>query len=159
MMAKEQIRKLHVLSFIMLFVIICRCESESDKINYQGELTQSFAAMVVADVDVAIEWYSEVFGLTTKNLIKEPSASIAILTSPNLELELLQLGRSLERTDLLDGLSGATDVQGFGSLGFRVDDMNLWVDHLNSLGIAREETTDGSVLIKDPFGNLIRFVK
>jgi len=159
MMAKKQVRKLHIFSFIVLLVIVCRCESEPDRINYQGELTQSFAAMVVADVDVAIVWYSEVFGLTTKNLIKEPSASIAILTSANLELELLQLEPSLDRTHLLDGLSGATDVQGFGSLGFRVDDMNLWVEHLNSLNIAQEVTTDGSVLIKDPFGNLIRFVK
>lgn len=127
------------------------------------EIRVTFSAVIVTDLQASVAWYNSVFGMSVKDLITDSAGEIALLTSSNLEVELLQLHTAINRSTTLDGQPEGTQIQGLYKIGFLVDDMDSWLTHLNNLGIATPEvnanplTSKRYILISDPDGNLIHF--
>jgi predicted enzyme related to lactoylglutathione lyase len=124
-----------------------------------------FSAVVVSDVVKAAAWYGAVFDLKEKTRITDPNGAhdIAIMESGVMALELLQLKGSLTRKEILAGKPENTQIQGHFKFGFKVTDMNAWLEKLKRLKVEVPRVyTDGATkkrnfLVQDPDGNLLQF--
>jgi predicted enzyme related to lactoylglutathione lyase len=124
-----------------------------------------FFAVVVSDVEKAAKWYGDVFDLKEKTRITDPNGAhdIAIMESDVMVLELLQLKGTVMKKEALTGRPEGTQIQGHFKIGFKVKDINAWLEHLKTLkvDVPRVYTDSNSrkrnFLVEDPDGNLIQF--
>jgi len=124
-----------------------------------------FSAVIVEDIDISIEWYSEVLGFEEIDRIdsEERGFSQANLRRGDALIELIQLENSLSPQDLLEDKARGTRINGFFKFGFSVKDFDLWVDHFEKSnvefrGVVVEDPDSGKrmVIILDPDGNRIQ---
>ena len=88
-----------------------------------AEISGTFFAVIVDDVDVSAEWYESVFGLAVGNRMTEDGRyDIAILVNDFLVVELLELDAAADRPEGM--------VRGPFKTGFLVDDLAAFADGL-----------------------------
>jgi catechol 2,3-dioxygenase-like lactoylglutathione lyase family enzyme len=150
-----------VIAYLLVAGVVSATVAQSPAFDYRA----GFSAIVVRDVDASVDWYKKVFGLNTIKEISDQNIGmkIVILESPSLTLELLQLGGSLSRKDLVQGKKEGTEIQGHLKMGFTVPNIDACIKHLSSLKIevprvwTDSDTKRRNFLITDPEGNLIQF--
>jgi len=124
-----------------------------------------FSAIVAKNFTASVKWYQSVFGLKVRTEMNDPNQSyrVIILESSNYLLEILELKGSLIKEELVQGKPNGTEIQGHLKIGFKISNVNRWLEHLKSFSIdvpqvwTDSNTGKKNFLIKDPDGNLVQF--
>jgi predicted enzyme related to lactoylglutathione lyase len=151
----------HRLTLILFTVALSVYSQQTQSFTYQP----SFAAVIVKDINQAVNWYQAVFDLTVRERIGDEKTDykVVILESKTFTLELLQLKGSIDTQELLKGKPDNTYAQGHFKIGFQVADMNGCLQQLEKLNVkvprvyTDNKTQKRNFLITDPDGNLIQF--
>ena len=150
-------------NFLFLIFLLSGVQAQCQSIA--PEWQPYFSAVVVKNLATSVKWYQSVFDLRVKTQMIDPNQSyrITILESSSYLLEILELKGSLVRKDLLKDKPDGTELQGHFKIGFKISDVNKWLEHLKSLSITVPQVwTDSKTgrknfLIQDPDGNLVQF--
>lgn len=148
-----------LLACAIFFLTVSVGFGQEDKVT---ALQPSFAAIIVSDMEVSIQWYSEKFDMKIINQVDLPELGLkqANLGSELFKLELIELKGSI---DPLKGTEGNIRVQGFFKIGFTVEDFDQWIGHLESQqaqfkgqAVADPVSRKRTILVLDPDGNRIQ---
>ncbi len=124
-----------------------------------------FAAIIVANIDTSIDWYSNILGFKILNRLdlKERGFKQANLKRGNILIELIETNSTIYPKDILVNQSNKTRMAGFFKLGFRIPEFTRWMDFLTKSkvkfqGTAVKDKVSGkkTILILDPDGNRIQ---
>lgn len=124
-----------------------------------------FSAIIVQDIDSAIDWYGKKLGFELISRIDRPKRGLsqANMKYQDAYIELIETDKTLNRTDLLAGKHKKTKIAGFFKLGFQVSNFDQWIEWLNKAqvkfyGSVVKDVVSGkrTVLILDPDGNRIQ---
>ncbi len=124
-----------------------------------------FTAIIVSDIDTAIQWYTEKLGFELRNRVELPERNIrqANLHHGHALIELIQIGTALFPSDLLADQPKGTQIAGVSKFGFSVADFDRWIEFLTEagaefLGRVVQDTVSGkkTIIVIDPDGNLVQ---
>ncbi|MEP1031972.1 VOC family protein [Ekhidna sp.] len=150
-----------------IFTLAILCTSYLGYAQEKPELTLDayFSAIIVADIDSSINWYSTVLGFEIQNRVdsEERGFRQSNLNRNGILLELIQLDRAVQPKDVLPNFTKKTRMNGFFKIGFKVSDFEKWIDHLEkskasfSGNIVSDPLTGKKmIIITDPDGNRIQ---
>ena len=131
--------------------------------NTLSPATASFTAIIVADMDVALDWYSKVVQLEIINQQAVESRGIrqANLSNGSLQVELIEISSSVDPASLT---ADKVRFQGLFKFGVNVDQFDKWLEHLNQNEVTFNgdvvtdvESGKRMVVVLDPDGNRIQF--
>ena len=154
------------MKYLLLPILLC-CTLATGYSQSTSPQLSSFA-IIVSDLDSCVAWYQSIFGLDIRNRMELPEREIriAILTGEALELELIQLPNSLRHTELLPDQAEGSVLTGLFKIGFRIEDWENWISFLEEQAVEFHgnivedpHTAKRMVIIKDPEGNRIQFLK
>ena len=130
------------------------------------ELTASFFAIIVEDMDTSLRWYQEKLGFRMLNETHLPERSLrqANLQKGHIHLELIELASALKPAEAIEGFSSKSKITGFFKVGFRVPDFDAWLRHLDEVKIDWQgkvvrdpQSRKRMLIINDPDGNRLQF--
>ena len=123
-----------------------------------------FSAIIVNNLDTSALWYQSLFDLKVRNLPDVPEGfRVAILESTGFVLELIENKSWLDPKKILEGKPEGTQIRGFFKIGFKVDNMDAWINHLKKFNVAvnriykDDASNKRNFLVPDPDGNLVQF--
>ena len=123
----------------------------------RADVTGSYFAVVVRDIEISSDWYEQVLGLVEQSrLTEENRYDIVNLAGRGLAVELLALADAVDRPP--------GRLEGPFKLGFLVDNIRLFVADLPDSISAPEiifDETNGLLLIqlRDPDENIIQVMQ
>jgi predicted enzyme related to lactoylglutathione lyase len=148
--------------FLLLFVLFAWASVSAQSIKVQPY----FTAVVVADIDSSMNWYSKMLDVTLRNRADNPDRGFkqAVLFNSALMIELVELTKGIAKDSLLRNYPAGTQSLGFNKIGFSVSDISAVFNELT----AKQATFFGKMvtdpisrkrtfLIRDPDGNFIQF--
>jgi len=124
-----------------------------------------FSAMIVANIDISIDWYSNNLGFEVLNKKEFESAGFkqANLKRGNILIELIELKTAISPEKAIPNYTAKTRIQGLFKFGLLISDFDNWIQELTKLKVnfhgrvvKSEETQKRMVIIKDPDGNRIQ---
>ena len=121
--------------FALLLICFPLCISaQTDK---GPELTASFFAIIVEDMDTSLLWYKEKLGFRILNESNLPERSLrqANLKKDHVHLELIELASALKPAEAIKDFSPKSKITGFFKVGFMVPDFESWLAHLDRVKI------------------------
>ncbi|NNL93608.1 MAG: VOC family protein [Saprospiraceae bacterium] len=125
-----------------------------------------FAALIVNDIDVSVNWYSEVFSLTVLNKVNLEDRGIkqVNLKGENMHIELIELTSAVAQNEILKDYPNKTKIEGIFKVGYYVSKFDEWVDSLIELDVnfngdfVKDNLSGKRMLVVfDPDGNRIQF--
>lgn len=146
---------------LLVIVQICFC-----KLSDAQNITPSFAAIYVSNIDSSVTWYKQVFNLTQRNRTDNAERGFkqVVLINDIMMLELVELKKSIRPDSLLRSYPRGTWTQGVYKIGFTVDDMDAAHKELTAKNVKffGKMVTDPvnnkrTFLVTDPDGNLVQF--
>jgi len=152
--------KIHFLIVILFFLFSFATNAQ------KVELKPAFTALVVANVDTSISWYSKVLNLKVRNRVDNAERGFkqVILQNPEIMIELVELNKAISQDSLLRQFPQGTRIIGINKFGFTVSDIDVMHKNLKSKKVSffGQMVTDPiskkrTFLITDPDGNLVQF--
>ena len=131
----------------------------------ENRIRPYFSAIVVKNAETSSTWYQSLLGLERINVNEnlQRGSKIIVLSSEDLLLEIIEVKAQVKREDVLLGKPENTLIQGFTKIGFKVSDMDAYIQKLielkvNFFGDVYTDPVSGkrSLLIQDPDTNLIQ---
>lgn len=125
-----------------------------------------FSALIVSDLDTALNWYTEVLGFSILNQVnmQERGFRQANLKNSNILIELLEINTSVSKNDITTQFGQRARVDGFFKFGFEVEDFDRWLKHLEEKGasfhgkvVEDPNSSKKMILVLDPDGNRLQF--
>jgi len=147
-------------------LLICLPLCISAQTDQAPELTASFFAIIVEDMDTSLLWYQEKLGFSILNESNLPERSLrqANLKKDHVHLELIELASALKPAEAIANFSPKSKITGFFKVGFRVPDFELWLHHLDKVKIDWQgkvvrdpQSRKRMLIINDPDGNRLQF--
>lgn len=152
---------------LLATLLLAACASGTAPVATHGrELRMSSAALSVPEIEAAIAWYRSTLGLEVAKRLEFPALGLRLawLRSAELELELVEQNGSRDRARLVSDAGNPALVQGFGKIGFRVDDIASWEARLKAAKVTfqvgmRDAVFPGSktFVVLDNNGNWLQF--
>lgn len=145
---------------LFFFVFLC-----SYKIKAQ-DFEPYFAAVIVANIDSSVAWYTRVLNLKVINSQENTEAGYKIVNLGNdkLLLELLELKSSISAKTVIEDNPGKRWVSGIMKIGFKTDKIDVTYNNFKAMNLAfRGQMVADPVagkkmfIILDPDGNYIQF--
>ena len=129
------------------------------------DLKPYFSAVMVSNIDSSTLWYQAVLNLKIKNRMDAPEQGfkVVIFESSGICIELIEKKSSPGNKKILEKKPEETDMQGFFKIGFKVSNIDAFINHLSALKLSAGHIyTDPTskkrnFLIKDPDGNPVQF--
>ncbi|MEM8889079.1 MAG: VOC family protein [Bacteroidota bacterium] len=130
------------------------------------ELTASFFAIIVEDMDTSLLWYKEKLGfrILTETNLPDRALRQANLQKDHVHLELIELASALKPAEAIADFSPKSKITGFFKVGFRVPDFESWLTHLDKVKIDWQGkvvkdplSRKRMLIITDPDGNRLQF--
>ncbi|MDW3195214.1 MAG: VOC family protein [Cytophagales bacterium] len=152
-------------SFLLVWALFFGCWNKSfAQPSSPPDLTAYFSAILVEDIQVSKQWYTEILGF---DVVLESQIAkgftILNLKRGNSALELIQLPGALSPAEAIESYHSKTRIKGFFKVGFKVNDLEAWVEFLQKNevqfnGGVVEDPVSGNpmVIILDPDGNRIQ---
>jgi len=123
----------------------------------EPEITGSYFAMIVSDIEVSSDWYESALGLTQTTRITEVGRYDVINLSGNgIFVELIQLVDAMDRPD--------GRVEGPFKVGMLVDDINIFVaslpEHIDAPTVLDDERNGLFLLqLRDPDDQVVQVMQ
>ena len=149
--------KIILLVFTIISITVHSQQSTSFKID------PYFSAVIVKNIDSSVKWYESVLGLKTRFLPDVPQGiRVAILESPDIVVEMIENVAWLDPKKLLEGKPEGIHLQGYFKIGFKITEMDKFIDHLKKLNISipriyKDDSGKRNFLVEDPDKNLVQF--
>lgn len=149
-----------------LLLLLCLPAFLSAQTDKAPELTASFFAIIVEDMDTSLLWYQEKLGFSLQNETNLPQRSLrqANLKKDQIHLELIEIASALKPAEAIKDFSSKSKITGFFKMGFRLLDFDAWLVHLDKvkidwLGKVVNDPLSGKrmLIILDPDGNRLQF--
>ena len=149
---------------LALLLPMISCTSISQK-HSLSDISASFVAIIVDDIDQSIEWYTKKLGFEVIDRVdlEKRGLSQSNLKNGDTRLELIELSTALSIDDLLDESAKSSRVKGFFKFGLTVSKFDEWVSHLEAVkaefhGEVVKDNSTGKrmIIIRDPDGNRIQ---
>lgn len=149
---------------ISLFFIFASYTSTAQN-NWALDLEAYFSALIVTDIDVSIDWYSNVLGFKVINRVEsiERGFKQSNLSRGSILIELIELDKAVNIKDVVPDYSTKIRTIGLFKIGFRVTEFEKWIAHLTTEkvdfygSIVTDDTTGKRmVIITDPDSNRIQ---
>jgi len=114
-----------------------------------------FMALFVRNIDSSVAWYSKVYTLKQRNRTDNVQRGFkqVNLVGDNMFVELIELSKGVDKTDLLKNAAGGTMINGFFKTGFLVDNIEMTLAELRSLHVK----VNGNGIFTDPVNNKKQF--
>ncbi len=128
-----------------------------------NNITPSHSIIVVEDLTKMTAWYQKALNLSPKEEFLIAGGTAHVLQSTNFEIELHQKERIVTRTSALSSQSPGTQIKGLFKVGFKVSDMEGWLQYLSAVKVTvpriwtDQATGTRNFIITDPEGNIIQF--
>ena len=141
-------------SSIILLTLSCQTP------NKTLELSDTFSAFVVKDIETSINWYSTNFGFEVVNEteLENRGIKMANLTLGNTKVELIESNTAIDPFEDQKGIA-----LGIFKVGYIVTSFDQWKDHLISKNAITERqvvtdpiTNKRMLIVLDPDGNRIQ---
>jgi len=125
-----------------------------------------FSALTVSNIDTSISWYSRVLDLKLRNRTDNPERGFkqAVLIRKDIMIELVEVAKTVMHDSLLNSFLPGTRITGVNKIGFRVKNMDAYLDSLLARGykiygrvVADPIDKKRTFLIQDPDLNLVQF--
>lgn len=155
--------KIKLAAFWLFLSVIQTAIAQNDTLP---PLHPTFAAIVVGNLDTSLHWYQDKLRLRLLNRTDAPERGFrqANLTGEGLQIELVEVSRSLTYAQIVENQPKGTEPRGFFKIGFTVSNLDIWHMHLKKRGAKFEgrrvkDPVSGKemFLVTDPDGNLIQF--
>lgn len=148
-----------------LFVSLCLMTPNCLSQENTSSIQPNFSAIIVSDIENSIDWYSKRFNFTviSRTNLEERGFKQANLKIDSFLLELIEIEGTFDAKKAIKENTEYKFVQGFFKIGFQVNDLNFWIEHLKNektdfFGDVVSDPNSGKkmLIIKDPDGNYIQ---
>ena len=148
-----------------LFVSLCLMTPNCLSQENTSSIQPYFSAIIVSDIENSIDWYSKRFNFTviSRTNLEERGFKQANLKIDSFLLELIEIEGTFDAKKAIEENTEYKFVQGFFKIGFQVNDLNFWIEHLKNektdfFGDVVSDPNSGKkmLIIKDPDGNYIQ---
>ncbi|MFT7234233.1 MAG: catechol-2,3-dioxygenase [Cyclobacteriaceae bacterium] len=129
------------------------------------DLEAYFSAVIVSDIGISNNWYSNVLGFTVVSMVesKERGFKQSNLKKEAILIELIELDNAVSSKEVVPNYTNKTRIIGFFKTGFLVSDFSKWIKHLATEKvdfygdiITDDKTGKKMMIITDPDGNRIQ---
>ncbi|MEM7370032.1 MAG: VOC family protein [Bacteroidota bacterium] len=131
----------------------------------QLSLNAYFSAIIVADMDTSLAWYTDVLGyeMVNQHTNQEVGFRIVNLKRADTLLELIEWQSAHAPKEVIPNFGPKTRLHGLFKIGFQVAEFEQWLEHLNGFVADIQEQVvhdpisgNRMLIIKDPDGNRIQ---
>ena len=138
---------------------------KSQELSGENNLTGFFSAIIVNDIESAINWYEQIldFKLLDTSKIDEIGLKQANMKCDDVHLELIQLHAAIDPSKHVENYSKKTKFVGFFKVGFRMRDFDGLMMNIekNKIRVQGQVVTDPKsdkrmIILLDPDGNRIQ---
>ena len=140
----------------IFLLLVISCQSSSERL----ELSDTFSAFIVKDIDTSIDWYTANFEFQVVNqtTLENRGIKMANLKLGNTMIELIESEAAIDPFETKKGMA-----LGIFKVGYVVSNFDQWKEHLIALNIINERqivtdpnTNKRMLVVKDPDGNRIQ---
>ena len=152
-------------NLLVVFLVICLCPFIHAQSDSLPEPEPYFSALIVANIDSSIIWYSNVLGyeIVDKKEYEGAGFKQANLKRAHSQIELIELNSAISLREAIPNYNPKTRTHGIFKMGFQVPQFDRWIQHVSDNkvrvhGNVVEDPLSGKrmVIILDPDGNRIQ---
>ncbi len=150
---------------LAIIFLICSPVLSAAQTSSTPKLEAYFSAIIVKDINVSINWYTDILGFTVLNKVESTERGFAQsnLKREDILIELIELDRAVSPEKVIPNYTKKTRMIGLFKTGFLVSDFDTWMKHLkhkkaNFYGNIVSDPSTGKkmTIILDPDGNRVQ---